>query len=204
MANSGLEFLPHFADLPALGILELSSIARGVLVADSLVKRAPSTLLLSRPVSGGKHLVMLRGEVAPVEESMAAGRDVAAEKLIDDLELPYAHAQLWPLLRPSFEGVLRASRWDTEDESESVAIVETTTVCAGVHAADAAAKAAAITLRDMRLAVGIGGKAFYTMSGELPDIEAAALAARQIAGDRLLELEIIPAPAGDISGRLIF
>jgi microcompartment protein CcmL/EutN len=203
LAGSGLEFLPHFADRPALGILELSSIARGVLVADAVVKRAPSTLLLSRPVSGGKHLIMLRGEVAPVEESMAAGREVGAEKLIDDLELAYAHPQLWPLLRPSFEGVIRSSRWDS-DGSESVAIVETATVCAGVHSADAAAKVADITLRDMRLAVGIGGRAFYTMSGDLADIEAAALAARKIAHDRLLELEVIPAPADEISGRLIF
>ena len=204
MPPSGLEFLPHFADLPALGILELSSIARGVQVTDALVKRAPSTLLLSRPVSDGKHLVMLRGEVAAIEESMAAGREVAAEKLIDELELAYAHPQLWPLLRPSFEGVMRASRWESEADAESVAVVETSTVCAGVHAADAAAKVAEITLRDMRLAVGIGGKAFFTMSGQLPDIEAAALAARKIAGDRLIELEVIPAPAGEISGRLIF
>ena len=54
MTATGVEFLPHFADAPALGVLELSSIARGVQVADAVVKRAPSTLLLSRPVSGSE------------------------------------------------------------------------------------------------------------------------------------------------------
>jgi microcompartment protein CcmL/EutN len=206
VAASGVEFLPHFADRPALGILELGSIARGVQVADSVIKKAPSTLLMSRPVSGGKHLVIFRGDVASVEESMAAGRAMAAERLVDELELPYAHAQIWPLLKPAIEGVVRESRWEPDEaiELEAVAIVETTTVAAAVHAADASAKAAQISLRDMRLAVGIEGKAFYTMSGELYDIEASVLAAREVAGDRLLELEVIPAPAGDIRGRLIF
>jgi len=206
LAGSGVEFLPHFADRPALGILELASIARGVQVSDAVIKKAPATLLMSRPVSGGKHLVIFRGDVASVEESMAAGRDVAAERLVDALELPLAHAQIWPLIRPAIQGVIRESRWEPEEsiELESVAIVETTTVCAAVHAADASAKVAEIQLRDMRLAVGIEGKAFYTMSGELCDIEAAAEAARDTAGERLLELEVIPAPAGDIRGRLIF
>ena len=59
-------------------------------------------------------------------------------------------------------------------------------------------------LRDIRLAVGIAGKAFFTMTGELGDIQAAADAARAICGDRLLLLEVIAAPAPDIRGRLLF
>jgi len=46
---------------PALGLLELSSIARGVVVADAALKRAPAVLLSSRTLSGGKHLVVARG-----------------------------------------------------------------------------------------------------------------------------------------------
>jgi microcompartment protein CcmL/EutN len=203
MSATGVEFLPHFADAPALGILELSSIARGVQVADAVVKRAPSTLLLSRPVSGGKHLIVLRGPVANVAESMAAGIAAAAEKLIDSLELPQAHEQIWSLLYPGFAGHVRSSRWENPG-GDSVAIVETTTVCATVGAADASAKVAAIVLRDMRLAVGIEGKAFYTMSGELSDIEAAVDRARILAADRVIDIQVIPAPADEIRGRLIF
>ena len=62
---------------PALGVLELSSVARGVVTADAALKRAPSVLVSSRAVSGGKHLVIVEGGVAEVEESMAAGRAAA-------------------------------------------------------------------------------------------------------------------------------
>lgn len=204
MSATGLEFLPHFADSPALGVLELSSIARGVQVADAVVKRAPATLLMSRPVSGGKHVILMRGSVAAVQESMVAGIAASAEKLIDSLELPLLDDQVWPLLYPGFAGHVRSSRWEEDQPGEAVAIVETATICAAVHAADGAAKVAAIQLREMRLAVGISGKAFFTLSGDLDSLEAAAERVRLLVGESLLELEIIAAPATDIQGRLIF
>lgn len=187
-------------DRCALGILELGSIARGVIVADAVVKRAPALLLMSRPVSGGKHLIMMRGQVAEVEESMEAGRLAAATALLDSLELPYAHEQLWPLL----DQPMAARGWQGDPAAESVAIVETTTVCAAVGAADTAVKTAPVVLRDMRLAAGIGGKAFFTFTGALADVEAAAEAARDHAGARVVAVEIVPQPADEIRGRLIF
>jgi len=188
------------SDSPALGILELSLIARGMVVADALLKRAEVDLFASRPVSSGKYLLFLRGTVAEVEESMLAGRQAAGNALVDTLELPWAHDQLWALLPDP----VTAGGWETEPNAEAVAIVETSTVCASVHAADAAAKAAEVTIRDMRLAAGIAGKAFFTMSGALAEIEAGAEAARGVAGGRLLQLEIIAQPAPEILGRLIF
>ena len=187
-------------DRCALGILELSSIARGIVVADAAVKQAPSLLLMSRPVSSGKHLIMMRGQVAELEESMKASREAAAEMLIDVLELAYAHDQIWPMLNEPVTG----GGWERDDEAESVAIVETSTVCAAVHAADAAVKAAPVVLRDVRLAAGIGGKAFFTFTGTLADVQAAADAARDTARERLAGLEVIAAPAAEIRGRLLF
>lgn len=187
-------------DRCALGVLELGSIARGVIVADAVVKRAGSLLLMSRPVSGGKHLIMMRGQVAEIAESMEAGRMAAGAALLDSLELPYAHEQLWPLLDQP-----RAARgWQSDPTAESVGIVETATVCAAVGAADVAVKTAPVTLRDMRLAMGIGGKAFFTFTGELADVEAAADAARAHAGAHLVAVEVVPRPADEIRGRLIF
>ncbi len=183
----------------ALGILELSLIARGLVVADAMMKRAEVELLASRPVSGGKHLVVVAGEVDVVGESMEAGRAAAGGALVDDLFVPFLHEPIWPLLgEPT-----HPEEW-AGGPVGAVAIVETQTVCAAVAAADAAGKAALVALRDMRLATGISGKAFFTMTGDLPDIEAAAAAARDVAASRLLLLEVIPAPAPELVGRLVF
>lgn len=183
---------------PALGVLELATIARGVVVADALIKRAEVRILASRPVSSGKFLLFLRGGVAEMEEAMDAGRARAVEALVDSLLLPLAHEQLWPVLP---EPVIAAD-WG-EDAELSAGVVETSTVCAALAAADAACKAAHVTLRDVRLAVGIAGKAFFTMTGDLNDVEAAIEAATDAAAARLVATEILPAPAGEIVGRLI-
>ncbi len=184
---------------PALAILELSSIARGVIASDAIVKKAEVGLWQSRPVSSGKHILVFGGEVAECEEAFAAGRDMAGDALVDQLFLPFAHAQLPPLIQGGESAEPRSSI------NGSVAVVETSTVCSTVFAADAAAKAADVTLINLRLAVGIGGKAFFTMTGELYDVQASVEAARAvIAPATLVGTEIVPAPHDDLKKRLLF
>ena len=174
----------------ALALLELSSIARGYQVADAVVKKAPVVLRDCRPVSPGKFLVLFDGDVASVEESFRRGLEIAGDRLVDKLFLPQAHAQLFPAVRG--EASARGS------EVDSYAVVETLSVASTLLAADAAAKAAAVRLIEMQLARGIGGKAFFALSGALAEIEAAVDAAITVT-DRALVLgtEIIPAPHQD-------
>lgn len=185
---------------PALGVLEVSTIAKGVVVADAALKHAPAVLLSSRAVSGGKHLVMLEGGVAEVEEAMIAGRRAAATQLLDEVELAAADDQVWPMLGAPVD----PPDWTTDADAEAVAIIETRTVCAAIAAADAACKIAAVVVRDVRLAVDSAGKAYFTLTGTLDAIEAAAGAAGEVTAlrDRLVGLEIIAQPSPDLRGRL--
>src|SRR5436305_11279057 len=153
---------------PALAVIELSSIARGHRVADAMLKRAPVRLVRAEPVSPGKFVILVEGDVAAVDESFVVGTDVAADRAIDKLFLPHPHAALWLAL---------AGGADASDGVESLGVVETTTVAATVRGADAAAKAARVRITEMQLARGIGGKAFFTVTGSLGEVEAAVEAA---------------------------
>src|SRR5687767_2776395 len=82
---------------PALALLELSSIARGVVAADAMVKKALVTLLQNHPISPGKHLIVAGGGVAEIEEALAAGLAAADATLVDKLLLPHAHPSVWTL-----------------------------------------------------------------------------------------------------------
>ena len=183
---------------PALGVLELATIARGVVVADAALKRAPAVLLSSRAVSGGKHLVMLEGGVAEVEEAMAAGALAGGDRVLDRVTLAAADDQIWPMLGAPVTPL----DWSGDPGAEAVAIVETRTVCAAIAAADAACKVAAVAVRDVRFAVDLAGKAYFTLTGALGAIEAAADAARAAAGDRLVGAELIAQPAPELRGQL--
>ncbi len=179
---------------PAIGLLELSSIARALRVGDEMVKRAACRVLLAEPVSPGKFLILISGEVAVVDESFRAGVEAAGEHLLDRLFLPGVH----PQILPAIEGTLPLVSVD------SLGVVETGTVAAAVVAADAACKATSVHLLEMRLGAGIGGKGVFTLTGILSDVEASVEAAWGSIGEESLRIhrEIIPRPHGDFQGRL--
>ena len=183
---------------PALGVLEVATIARGVVVADAALKRAPAVLLSSRAVSGGKHLVMLEGGVAEVDEAMHAGRLAAGDLLLDRITLPAADPQVWPMLGAP----VTPPDWTGDRAAEAVAIIETRTVCAAIAAADAAVKMADVVVRDVRFAVDLAGKAYFTLTGTLDAIQAAAAAAGDAAGERVVAIEVIAQPAPELRGRV--
>src|SRR5262245_10305783 len=105
--------------------MEVASVARGLVVADAMVKKAPVELLLTRPVSSGKHITIVSGSVAEIDEAVAVALEVAGDRLIDRLLLPQAADGLLAALR----GNAPAPRLD-----EAVGIFETATVAASVVA----------------------------------------------------------------------
>lgn len=181
-----------------MGVLEIGTIARGIVAADAGLKRAPAVLLHSRAVSGGKHLVMFEGGVAEVEESFGAAKLAAGDLLLDQVWLPFADAQVWPMLGAP----QTPPDWASDHEAEAVAIIETSTVCAAIRAADAACKVAYVIVRDTRFAFDLAGKAYFTLTGTLDAIEAAVGAARAAADTKIIGLEVIAQPAPELRGQL--
>lgn len=182
----------------SLALLEVSSLARGVVTADAVVKRAPVELLECGPVSPGKYLVLFAGGVAEVEEAAAAGAQAAGDSLLDRLVLPQAHEQLLPALRAGARGHVH------EAASDCAGMLELLSVAAALRAADAACKAAEVRLQLLHLARGIGGKAWFIVRGDLDSVEAAVLAATQSAGEGFLAgAEIIARPHADLRGRVL-
>ena len=184
---------------PSLALIEVASIARGHRVADAMVKRAPVELLRCDPVSPGKLLVLVAGEVASVDEAFRAGLEIAGDATLDRLYLPQAHEQLPGAVR----GEARAGEAHQRDDVAALGIVETRTVAATILAADAAVKAALVRLIEMQLARGIGGKAYFVVTGALEEVEAAVEAALgAVDAATVFATEIIPAPHADLVGRL--
>ena len=175
---------------PALALIEVSSIARGMVVTDACVKKAVVTLLSSRPLAPGKYITLFWGEVAEVEEAYQEGVRTAAETLVDSLFLPGAHT----VVLETLAGIAQPSGVD------SIGIVETFAVSSTLLSADAACKAAEVDLLEVRLATGLGGKAYYLVSGRLHDVEAAVEAGiAAVTPEQLVRTEIIPRPAPDFT-----
>ncbi|NNF08130.1 MAG: BMC domain-containing protein [Candidatus Eisenbacteria bacterium] len=149
--------------VPALGLLEFSSIALGIRAADAMVKKAPIRALVAGSVQPGKYLVLIDGDEASVEESLAAGLHAGAPSVVDRLYLPNAH--------PAVGKAIAGQRY--EGEIEALGIIETRTTAGTLRAADAAIKGASVELIELRMANGLGGKGLSLYSGTVADIEAA-------------------------------
>jgi microcompartment protein CcmL/EutN len=179
---------------PALGLLELASIARGMVAADAMAKRAAVTLVRAAPTTPGKYVVIVAGGEEEVAQALAAGLESAREGVLDRLYLPKAD----PQLALALAGALEADPGDG-----ALGILETFSVASALLAADSAVKAAEVVLRQLRLARGLGGRAFFVLSGELHQVEAAIEAGRAILHDGMLHTtEIIARPHPDLRRHL--
>lgn len=177
--------------VPALGFVELSSISRGLYLTDIVLKKAPVRIIASQPVSSGKFVMLFIGDVASVEESHRAALDNAAGTVVRHILIPGVHEDLAPFLD---------SIWSAQPTrvrpGDSIGIVESDTISGGILAADKSLKAARVSLCRMRLGQGIGGKAYFVLTGRQEEIEAAVEAAESCLKDfdSLCRVDVIPRP----------
>ena len=180
---------------PAIALLEFNSIAAGIFCGDVMVKKALVDLLDARSICPGKYMVLIGGQVGPVEESYHAGLASARDAIVDQLFLPNAHTGIFPALASA----------TPPGEGEALGIIETVTVATCIVAADAAAKAANVQLLDLRLANGLGGKSFVLIEGSISEVEAGmAAGVAYVKGEGLLVRDvIIPQIHPDMKSKII-
>jgi len=175
----------------AVAVLELSSVARGIEVADTILWESEIEVLFSEPVQPGKYVILFTGSVQDLTSAMERGAAAAGGDLIDRLLLPQVHEQVELGLR---------RRGNINGQIDALGVVETTTVVAAVEAADAALKQATVDLLELRIANGLGGKSYFTLTGEVSDVRAAVMRGAGVASERgtLAREVVIPRPHSDL------
>jgi len=176
---------------PAIAVIELDSIARGILVADTILWEAQLELLFAEPVQPGKYVILFTGSVQDLESALRTGSERAGCALVDQMLIQQVHEQVLVGLRRSgrLQGTL-----------DALGVVETATVATALLAADAALKTSAVDLLELRIANGLGGKSFFTLTGEVSDVRSSITTAATLASERghLVRDVVIPRPHADL------
>jgi microcompartment protein CcmL/EutN len=176
-----------FDDVPSggcIGVLELCSVARGIEVADSVLKEARVEMLFATPVQPGKYVMLFTGSVQDVKNASARGAELAGQDLVDQLVIPQVHEQIVPMLRRKGGKI--------NGDLDAIGVVETTTVASSIVSADAALKTSTVDLVDFRIANGLGGKSFFVITGEVSDVRSSVMAGARMAQERgLLAREVV-------------
>ncbi|HOY58782.1 MAG TPA: BMC domain-containing protein [Verrucomicrobiota bacterium] len=179
----------------SIGLIELSSVAAGFEVADTMLKAGNVRLLLSRSICSGKYMVLIGGDAAAVEAAVEAGAVAANGCLIDSFTIANVHPEV----------ITALGRTTPAEPDGALGILESFNVATLLQAADAAAKAAAVTLLEIRLAMALGGKAFCTMTGDVGSVQSAVAAGRRLIADAgvLVNAVVISRPHPDVYREVI-
>ena len=140
---------------------------RHILEVVSVVKEEPLFSSLSSEEFLVEHINAFVEELPAVartiEEAWAAGRMAGADALIGEIYLPEVH--------PDVVAAVIGERRQQPDEA--LGIIETRTVAAVLGAADAGVKGAQVTLLEILMADGLGGKGYLLFAGTVSEVEAA-------------------------------
>ena len=163
----------------ALAVVEFTTVSAGIKAADMMAKTADIILVESQAVCPGKYFIIISGSLSAVNAAVEAVKNVFSERYISGHILGNPHESLFP----AFYGTSRV------EKLQALGVLETFDAASAVFAADAAVKTAAVDLIEIRLAKGMCGKSYVTLTGEIAAVEAAVSRAAATAGETGMYLD---------------
>lgn len=171
----------------AIGMVEMTTVSSGFAAADEMAKAADVEIMQAEVTCPGKFVVLISGEISAVRASVDRAEMKYAEKVIDTFVLGNPHESIFPAIY----GTVQPEKLD------SLGVLETYDVAALIVAADDAAKTADVELLELRLAKGMCGKSYMTLTGSVSAVTASIESAKAKAGDKgmFLDSTVIARPA---------
>lgn len=175
----------------AIGMVEFISMAKGIEACDAMLKVAPVEVIEAHPVCSGKYFVLVTGDVDAVQTSVREGRDLGGHFVVDSFIIPNVDPQIYPALKSAVD----------IPQLKAMGVIETFNAASCIVAADTAAKAAQVTLLEIRLCMGMGGKALVTLTGDVSAVGASVRAGVDEIKDEgvLVTSVVIPGPHEDMN-----
>jgi len=179
----------------SIGLIELGSIASGIQAADLMLKTAEVELMISRTICSGKYMTLISGDVAAVTSAVENAVNTIGFGVIDQFVIPNVHPTIFPAI----------SGQNNVQMLESLGIVESYSVASLIEAADAAVKSAKVQLVELRLAMALGGKAFFSVTGDVAAVTSAVEAGARIVSEKglLVNKVIIANPRQELLSEMI-
>ncbi len=172
--------------LTAIGLIEFTAIHAGIGAADGMLKTASVEPFMMKTLCPGKFIAGVHGEIGAVQSSVATGLGLYPSTVADSFTIPNVH----PDVVTALSGCTRITK------QGALGVIETFSVASAILAADEAVKAADIDLLEIRTALGLGGKGYVLLSGDIGAVEAAVGSGMRKVEERglLVGTTILPRP----------
>ena len=170
----------------AIGVIELKSIAKGVEATDAALKSAGISLVSARAACPGKFEIILTGTISNVTSAVDHVKSRFEEKMVDSSIM----GRIDPQVITSLFGT------EVAEKKGSLGIIETFSAASTIKAADIAVKTAKVSIYELRVSRGMGGKGVVLITGDVGDVSAAVEAGSNYAKDQgmFFNSSVIAAP----------
>lgn len=169
-------------------MIEFKSVAAGMTATDIMVKTSEVDIVEAQTVCPGKYIAIITGDLSAVKASVDTAMDMGGENGIDSFVLGNPDESIFPAIL----GTTNV----TADNVNALGVIETFDAAQIIVAADNAVKTSDVRLIEIRLARGMCGKSYVTLTGEVAAVKAAVDRAKEVVSrsGMLLDTTVIARP----------
>ena len=169
-------------------MIEFKSVAAGMTATDIMVKTSEVDIVEAQTVCPGKYIAIITGDLSAVKASVDTAMDMGGENGVDSFVLGNPDESIFPAIL----GTTNV----TADDVNALGVIETFDAAQIIVAADNAVKTSDVRLIEIRLARGMCGKSYVTLTGEVAAVKAAVDRAKEVVSrsGMLLDTTVIARP----------
>lgn len=145
----------------ALGLVEFLKIPTGMMALDKMSKTADINIIYASTLCPGKYVVLFKGSLSSVKAALEVSKKEFSSNIIDSILLGNPKKEI-------YSAILGTTSVKVEG---ALGIVESYSVASIVEASDIASKSNLISLIEVRLARGMCGKSYFTITGDLAAVQ---------------------------------
>lgn len=174
----------------AIGVIELKCIPKGVEAADAALKSAGVEMVSAHPSCPGKYEIILSGSISNIT--------AAVNHVVTRFDGYVIDSAIMGRIDEQVITALFGTATATPDGA--LGLVETFSAASAIKCADIAVKTSRVSIYDLRVSRGMGGKGVVMLTGEIGDVSAAVEAASNYAKGvaSLSATSVIAAPHEDL------
>ena len=163
----------------AIGMIEYMTVSIGIEATDTMLKTSEVELVEAQVVCPGKYISIVSGDLSAVRAAVDAAKARCGEKLIDSFVLGNPHEDIFSAIYGTADA----------ENPEALGVFETYSAASIIVAADVAAKTSLVKLIELRIARGMCGKSYMTLTGDVSSVTAAIESAREKIGNEGMYLD---------------
>ncbi len=173
-----------------IAVIEMKSVARGVMVTDSMAKAARISIVLSTSICPGKYLAIIEGELGALDSAVRIAEKLGGRHIFSSFIIGGINTR-----------VIEAISGKNEDTTlDAMGIIESMQIAHLINSSDIAVDSAEVDFVEFRLGRGCGVNSFYILTGTLSSVNSAVENAAGFLGKKgsLIAKRIVPNPDREV------